>query len=97
MGELVLSFDGVSCMEAPPKAPVSMSQTMLDMINHSMRYSPTGMELGDQVYQIGKRDLEILDRFSERTVLTFGSNISKWINQVEAPRLACLVSYSPIF
>ncbi|ROW05657.1 hypothetical protein VSDG_00676 [Cytospora chrysosperma] len=77
-------------MEAPPKAPVSMSQTVLDLINHSMRHSPTGKVLGNQVYQLNKQDLEILDRFKHRTALTFGSNNTKWIIQAEAPRLACL-------
>jgi hypothetical protein len=79
-------------MEAPSKTPVSMSQTVLDLINHSMRHSPTGKVLGNQVYQLNKQDLEILDRFKNRTALTFGSNTTKWIIQAEAPRLACLVS-----
>lgn len=82
-------------MEAPPKAPVPMCQTMLDLINHSMRHSPTGIALSGQVYQLNRQDLEVLDNFSNRSVLTFGSNVTKWIFQVEAPRLACLVSQPP--
>lgn len=74
-----------------------MTQTTLGLINHSMRHSPTGIALGDQVYQLRKQDLEVLDKFRNRTVLTFGSNVSKWIIQVEAPRLAGLVSHGSIF
>ncbi|KUI55958.1 Sterol uptake control protein 2 [Cytospora mali] len=92
-GELVLSFHGASYMEAPPKSPVSMNQIMLDLINHSLRHSPTGIMLGSQVYQLKIQDLEVLDRFSNGTVLTFGSNISKWVIQAETPRLACLFNY----
>lgn len=93
VGELVLSFEGASCMEAPSKAPISMSQTMLDLINYNMRHSPTGKILGDQVYKLKPQDLEALNRFSSRTILTLGTDVTKWILQAETPRLACLVSY----
>ncbi|KAJ0114572.1 hypothetical protein J7T55_004816 [Diaporthe amygdali] len=90
VGELVLSFEGASCMEAPSKAPISMNQTMLDLINHNLRYSPTGEVIGDQVYKLKAQDLEVLDRFSKRTILTLGTDVTKWILQAETPRLACL-------
>lgn len=96
MGELVLSFDGTSCMEAPSKAPIPMSQTMLDLINYNMRHSPTGKLLGDQLYKLKAQDLEVLDRFSNRTILTLGTDVTKWILQAETPRLACLVSHNTL-
>ena len=92
VGELVLCFEGASCMEAPSKAPISMNQTMLDLINYNMRNSPTGKLLGDQIYELKAQDLEVLDRFSNRTILTLGTDVTKWILQAETPRLACLVS-----
>lgn len=92
VGELVLSFEGASCMEAPSKAPISMNQTMLDLINYNMRNSPTGKLLGDQIYKLTAQDLAVLDRFSNRTILTIGTDVTKWILQAETPRLACLVS-----
>lgn len=92
VGELVLSFEGTSCIETPPKAPVSMNQTMLDLINYNLRLSPTGKMLGGQVYRLTAGDLEVLDRFSKRTILTLGTDTTKWILQAETPRLACLVS-----
>lgn len=94
MGELVLSFEGASCMDTPSKAPISMNQTMLDLINYNMRNSPTGKLLGDQVYNLKAQDLEVLDRFSRRTILTLGTDVTKWILQAETPRLACLVSHN---
>lgn len=94
MGELVLSFDGTSCMEAHSKAPIPMKQTMLDLINCNMRNSPTGKLLGDQLYKLTAQDLEVLDRFSTRTILTLGTDVTKWILQAETPRLACLVSHN---
>lgn len=93
VGELVLSFEGSSCMEAPSKAPISMNQTMLDLINYNMRHSPSGKLLGDQVYKLTAQDLEVLDRFSSRTILTLGTDVTKWILQAETPRLAFLVSH----
>lgn len=96
VGELVLSFDGASCMEAPSKAPISMNQTMLDLINYNMRQSPTGKILGDQVYTLKPQDLEVFDRFSSRTILTVGTDVTKWILQAETPRLACLVSHNTL-
>lgn len=92
VGELVLSFEGASCIEAPSKAPVSINQTMLDLINYNLRHSPTGKLLGDQIYKLKAQDLEVLDRFSKRTILTLGTDVTKWILQAETPRLACLVS-----
>lgn len=92
VGELVLSFEGTSCIEAPSKAPISMNQTMLDLINYNLRHSPTGKLLGDQTYKLTAQDLEVLDRFSKRTILTLGTDVTKWILQAETPRLACLVS-----
>lgn len=92
VGELVLSFEGTSCIEAPSKAPVSVNQTMLDLINYNLRHSPTGQLLGDQTYRLTAQDLEVLDRFSKRTILTLGTDVTKWILQAETPRLACLVS-----
>lgn len=92
MGELVLSFESTSCIEAPSKAPISMNQTMLDLINYNLRHSPTGKLLGDQTYKLTAQDLEVLDRFSRRTILTLGTDVTKWILQAETPRLACLVS-----
>lgn len=94
VGELVLSFDGASCGETPPKAPISMNHTMLDLINYNMRHSPTGELLGDQVYKLTTQDLEVLDRFSSRTILTLGTDVTKWILQAETPRLAFLVSHN---
>lgn len=94
VGELVISFDGASCMEAPSKAPIPMNQTILDLINHNMRHSPTGKLLGDQLYKLTAQDLEVLDRFSSRTILTLGTDVTKWILQAETPRLAFLVSHN---
>ncbi|POS79159.1 hypothetical protein DHEL01_v202434 [Diaporthe helianthi] len=90
VGELVLSFEGVSCMETPSRAPVSMNQTMLDLVNYNLRHSPTGMILGEQIYKLKAQDLEVLDKFRNRTVLTIGTDVTKWVLQAETPRLACL-------
>lgn len=93
VGELVLSFEGASCMDMHPKAPVSMNQTMLDLINYNLRHSPTGKTLGDEIYKLKAHDLEVLDRFRNRTILTVGTDVTKWVLQAETPRLACLVSH----
>lgn len=71
-----------------------MNQTMLDLINYNMRHSPTGKLLGGQLYQLNAQDLEVLDRFSSRTILTLGTDVTKWILQAETPRLAFLVSHN---
>jgi hypothetical protein len=96
VGELVLSFEAASYMNmdacAPSKPPVSMSQTMLDLINYNLQHSPTGTLMGGQIYKVTTQDLDLLDRFSKRAILTIGTDITKWIIQAETPRLACLVS-----
>lgn len=48
--------------------------------------------LGGKVYRLQEQDLDTLNTFNTRSVLTLGTEISKWILQVEIPRLACLVS-----
>lgn len=73
-----------------------MNQTMLDLINYNMRHSPTGKLLGNQLYKLKAQDLEVLDRFSNRTILTLGTDVTKWILQAETPRLACLVSHNTL-
>lgn len=92
-GQLALFHDGVSLMEleTPRKPPVSMKQTTMDSINHSLRSSPTAAMLNGHVYQLRLQDLEALDRFSRRSVLTLGDDTSKWLLQAEIPRLASLV------
>jgi hypothetical protein len=96
VGEMVLSFEGVSCMEVPSKAPVSMKQTMLQLINYNLRHSPTGNMFGDQIYKFTAQDLEVLDRFNKRTILTLGTDATQQILQAETPRLACLVSHNDV-
>ena len=93
-GELVLSFGGVSHIEPPRKAAVSNTQTMLDMINYSLRQSPTSAQGTTPVYQLNIRDLQLLDKFRSRTVLTIGTLETKMIYQAESFRLACMVRHS---
>lgn len=100
-GEMIISLGSTSPpieVVEPSKAPVSMTQTMLDLINYSLRESPTGRAQGSQVFQLRKNDLEILGRFTDRSILTVGTDTIKYLFQAEAARLACLVcaSCSPI-
>ncbi|KAF3767027.1 hypothetical protein M406DRAFT_220339, partial [Cryphonectria parasitica EP155] len=91
-GELVLCFDGASLMDSPPRSPVSMDQTILSMVNQSLQESPSAAMLGgpSQVYNLRQSDLDALNRFHQRSILSLGTEKSKWILQAETPRLACL-------
>ena len=91
-GELVLSFGGVSHIEPPRKAAVSTNQTMMDMINYSLRQSPTSAQGVALVYQLDMDDMQLLDKFHSRTVLSIGTDKTRSLYQAESFRLACMVS-----
>ncbi|EOO03807.1 putative transcription factor cys6 protein [Phaeoacremonium minimum UCRPA7] len=89
-GELVLSFGGVSHIEPPRKAAVSTNQTMMDMINYSLRQSPTSAQGVALVYQLDMDDMQLLDKFHSRTVLSIGTDKTRSLYQAESFRLACM-------
>lgn len=72
------SFEEVAfSMGDPQSTAVSLNRTVLGALNDSLgRQSPS-----ESPFQLRNRDLEILNRFHDRTVLTIGHSSSRHIFQ----------------
>lgn len=86
--ELQLAMDGALVFKTPHGPPVSFNQLVLNMIN-----TPPKIHLPSpkttSVYELRLEDLEIVNRFQSRTVLTMGTKESVHVLQREWFRVAC--------
>lgn len=78
----------------PQKPPVSVNQIVLGTINSHYGQASADTSLSDSggVYTLDMQDLELLQKFQARTVLTMGTEKSRNIYQGAVLRLAFSVS-----
>lgn len=87
--ELQLAMKGSFVIEAPQRSPVSLNQTILNMINtplilHSASSGATG-----PLYELREDDLRTMSKFQSRTVFSIGTKESVHIFHKEWFRIAC--------
>ncbi|KAK3935354.1 hypothetical protein QBC46DRAFT_323547 [Diplogelasinospora grovesii] len=68
----------------PQTAPVSLNQQVLGMLNDSVRRQSAR----DRAFQFNMHDLELINRFHERTIMSMGTDDTRHIYQRECVRLA---------
>jgi hypothetical protein len=74
---------------SPSKStPISLHQTMLGVLNESLRHQQPSVE---QPFQLVMSDLQILHGFHQRSILTLGSDRSRYLYQNASLKLALQV------
>ena len=71
--DLQSAMNGAFVIEAPQRSPVSLSQTILSMINSPPSTPSRSSETTTSTFQLHEEDLRVVCRFQSRTILTIGT------------------------
>ena len=85
-------MDGAFNIENMQRFPISLNKIIPSIISPSLRQQSMGMVESTTIYHLGDQDLELLNKFHARTVLTISTSKSLRIFHNEIIKLAYSVS-----